>query len=338
MSPADSVESYRAATEAAALVERTDRGWIVVSGDDRRSYLHGLFSNDITALGAGTGCYATYLTAQGRMIADLWVYELGDVVLLSMHRDVKDTVLAKLDQFIFAEDVQLGDVTASFAALVVIGPRAADAAAGVLGLARTALTVMPEHANLRVSFHGQPVILLRTSDFGQPSFDLLIDVAHGAALEAALEAAGAESIDAATGETLRIEAGVPKFHQDMDEETIPLEAGLESRAISQTKGCYVGQEVIIRVLHRGHGRVARKLAGLVFDDGTAVEAGAKVTAADGKDIGEITSATFSPALGRPIALAFLHRDFLEPGTRVTIGDRHATVHALPFSTPVPAQS
>ena len=92
---------------------------------DRASYLHGLLTNDIAALKAGQGCYAAYLTPQGRMIADLWVYELGDVILLSLARDVKATVLAKLDQFIFSEDVQLGDVTETFAATAIVGPRAA---------------------------------------------------------------------------------------------------------------------------------------------------------------------------------------------------------------------
>ncbi len=99
--------------------------WVVVSGADRRSYLHGLLTNDIAALEAGQGCYAAYLTPQGRMIADLWVYELGDVMLLSLARDVKDAVLARLDQFIFTEDVQLGDVTETFAATAIVGPRAA---------------------------------------------------------------------------------------------------------------------------------------------------------------------------------------------------------------------
>ena len=101
----------------------------------------------------------------------------------------------------------------------------------------------------------------------------------------------------------------------MDEETIPLEAGIESRAISLTKGCYVGQEVIIRVLHRGHGRVARKLVGLVFEGTAAAPAAGMPVEADGRDIGDVTSGALSPALERPIALAYVHRDFVEPGTR-----------------------
>ena len=117
--------AYDAARHSAAMVDRSARGRIVVSGADRASYLQGLLTNDIVALKAGQGCYAAYLTAQGRMIADLYVYELGDVMLLTLDGGVKDDVLAKLDQFIFSEDVQLGDVTATFAQIGVIGPDAA---------------------------------------------------------------------------------------------------------------------------------------------------------------------------------------------------------------------
>src|SRR6187200_3301204 len=125
-------DGYQAARRHAALIDRTDRGRIVVSGADRGTYLQGLLTNDIAALQAGQGCYAAYLTPQGRMIADLWVYELGDVLLVSMIRDVKPTVLARLDQFIFTEDVQLGDVTDTFGATAVVGPRAAHAVAAAV--------------------------------------------------------------------------------------------------------------------------------------------------------------------------------------------------------------
>jgi folate-binding protein YgfZ len=116
----------------------------------------------------------------------------------------------------------------------------------------------------------------------------------------------------------------------MQEETIPLEAGIEDRAISLTKGCYVGQEIIIRILHRGHGRVARKLVGLSFAEGTGVpEAGAVITSGT-REIGSVTSAADSPALGRPVALGYVHRDFVEPGTSVAVAGVPAHVAALPF--------
>jgi folate-binding protein YgfZ len=145
----------------------------------------------------------------------------------------------------------------------------------------------------------------------------------------AAEPVAAVALDAEAAEALRIEAGVPVFGRDMDEDTIPLEAGIESRAISFSKGCYVGQEVIIRVMHRGHGRVARKLVGLALDGEVVPARGASIRAGD-RDVGLVTSSTFSPALNRPIALGYAHRDFVAAGTVLAIDGATATVTQLPF--------
>jgi folate-binding protein YgfZ len=322
--------AYDAARHHAAFLDRSHRGRIVVSGTERASYLQGLMTNDIVALKAGQGAYTAYLTAQGRMIADLFAYELGDVLLLTMTGGVKDTVMAKLDQFIFSEDVQLGDVTATFAQIAIVGPDAAARVASIAGgVSEDALRAMPEHGNARAAWSGGPVIVTRITDAGEPGFDLFVEQGQAGALRAALEAADVVELDAVTAEAVRVESGVPLFGRDMDEETIPLEAGIESRAISFTKGCYVGQEVIIRVLHRGHGRVARKLVGLTLDGEVVPEAGAAIRASD-REIGTVTSSAFSPALKRPIALGYVHRDFVEPGTTVSVGDASATVAVLPF--------
>lgn len=122
MKPAVSLDAYHAVRHGAAIIDRADRGRIVVSGGDRASYLHGLLTNDVLALRQGSGCYAAYLTPQGRMIADMWLYELGDAILMTLSRDVKDLVLAKLDQFIFTEDVQLGDLTEAYSSMALVGP------------------------------------------------------------------------------------------------------------------------------------------------------------------------------------------------------------------------
>jgi folate-binding protein YgfZ len=327
-------DGYQAARRHAALIDRTDRGRIVVSGADRGTYLQGLLTNDIQALHAGQGCYAAYLTPQGRMIADLYVYELGDAILLTTIHDVKDAVLFKLDQFVFAEDVQLGDVTASFAQFAIVGPQAAQVVASVMGsISESALTAMPEHGNARLDWSGCAAMVTRTTDAGEAGYDVYVETAQADGLRAAVAAAGVPLLDSALAEAIRIEAGIPAFHRDMDEETIPLEAGIESRAISFTKGCYVGQEVIVRVLHRGHGRVARKLVGLRVESdrvpavGTTVQAGADDA---GRDVGRVTSSTWSPALNLPIALGYVHRDFVEPGTAVTVDGAAATVATLPF--------
>jgi tRNA-modifying protein YgfZ len=354
---------YDAARHRAALIDRSDRGRLTVAGSDRAGYLQGLLTNDIAALKPGQGCYAAYLTAQGRMIADLLVYELGDLMLLNMVRLVRDTVYARLDQLIFNEDVTVTDVTDRFGQIAVVGPEAAALLARTLeNIPGAALASLPEHGSLRARSHpaaGEPldVVLTRMTDVGVPGFDIYVEDAgrsdraaavqvqrsEAAAMITALEAGGAERLDEDDVETLRIEAGIPRFGRDMTEETIPLEAGIESRAISFTKGCYVGQEVIVRVLHRGHGRIARKLAGLVIDAGTGPESapvspaappappapGTPVHAA-GREVGHVTSAVFSPALQKPIALAYLHRDVLQPGTALSVGGARAVVTSLPF--------
>jgi folate-binding protein YgfZ len=326
----DSAAAYVAARHRTAIVDRSHLGRVVVSGTERASYLQGLLTNDIVALKAGHGCYAAYLTAQGRMIADLHVYELGDAMLLTMIGAVKDVVLAKLDQFIFSEDVQLGDVTDTFAQVAVIGPGAgASVAAIVSGVPEDQLRAMPEHSNLRSTWAGGTVIVVHVVDTGEPGFDLHVERAQAGALKAALIAGGAVELDEADAEVLRIESGVPLFGRDMDEETIPLEAGIESQAISFTKGCYVGQEIIIRVLHRGHGRVARKLVGLTIDGDHVPAAGSAIRSGD-REIGRVTSTAMSPELKRPVALGYVQRDFVEPGTSVTIGEQAAVVTALPF--------
>ena len=323
-------QAYRSARERAGLILR-ERGLIVVSGRERASYLQGLLTNDTVALGAGQGCYAAYLTPQGRMITDLFVYELGDVILLAMPRSTKDTVLSRLDQFIFSEDVQLGDVTDTFASAVVVGPHAGMAVSTALSMSAAELDAMPLHGNARLpSVANNPVIVLRVADTGAPGFELVIAREQMPALLGRLHDAGVVDVDQDTADVLRVEAGVPVFGRDMDEDTIPLEAGIEQQAISFTKGCYVGQEVIIRVLHRGHGRVARRLVGLRFETRDVPQAGTALSA-DGKEIGTITSSAISPALDRAIALGYVKRDFAAPGTSVTTASgAPAEVVALPF--------
>src|SRR3954451_10434277 len=167
--PAVSAAAYEAARHRAAFIDRSHRGRIVVSGTERASYLQGLLTNDIAGLTAGQGCYTAYLTAQGRMIADLFVYELGDVLLLTLTAGVKDAVLAKLDQFIFSEDVQLGDVTTTFAQIAIVGPAAPSTVASIVaGMAEETLREMPLHGNARGVWSGGPVTITRIDDTGEP--------------------------------------------------------------------------------------------------------------------------------------------------------------------------
>jgi folate-binding protein YgfZ len=332
---------HQALLGGAAIVDRGGRGRLRLSGKDRRAYLQGLLTNDIAALGPGTGCYAAYLTAQGRMIADMRVFELGDAVLIDLEGPVAATVRDRLAQFVFSEDVAIEDLTDETTQIGVYGPDAprvvaaafaAEHAGGEPSPAAAALEAMDMHANARWDFRGAPVHVLRGDDPGVAGFDLVAGAALRDALHASLRAAGAGDVSDPVVETVRIEAGRPRFGADMDEETIPLEAGIEDRAISRTKGCYVGQEIIIRVIDRGHGRVARRLVGLRLASPRVPARGEVIRGGD-REIGRVTSAAFSPRLDAPIALGYVHRDFVEPGTQVTIGADAATVAATPFAAP-----
>ncbi|MFN8059142.1 MAG: glycine cleavage T C-terminal barrel domain-containing protein [Vicinamibacterales bacterium] len=331
--------TYATVTSSAGLWDRSTEGRIEVRGADRQAWLHGLTTNDVTSLRAGAGCYAAMLTAQGRMTTDMRILVREDAILVDVPGSLVEGLLDRLDMFVVAEDVRLEDVSATLARLAVYGPRASDIIADALGAADPAAresfreslrTFRPnEHVTREWRSPGgsaSPVVIARARDLGWLGFDLYVSVGVKAALERALTGAGGHAADEALWETLRIERGVPRFGVDMDEHTIPLEAGIEDEAISFTKGCYVGQEIVVRVMHRGHGRVARRLVGLVLERDADVPSTSAAILVEGETVGRITSATWSPALGRPIALAYVHRDHADASTvEVAVGDRH--VHA-----------
>jgi folate-binding protein YgfZ len=328
----DNSSGYAALRHGAGLVDRSGTGRILLTGADRRSYLQGLLTNDIAALTTNTGCYAAMLTAQGRMITDMRVLELGDGLLLDLPLAVTPAVRDHLDRFVFSEDVQVENVTDIRAEIGIYGPGALDVlvSGGTEGGPPSSL-----FESTRVRLAGADAVIVRSDEPGISGYDVIVDAAHADTVTAALLAAGAVRVPDADAEAVRIESGRPRFGIDMDTDTIPLEAGLEERAISRSKGCYVGQEVIVRVQDRGHGRVAKRLVGLTFDAGAAVPpAGARIVSAE-RELGRVTSAIGSPALGRPIALGYVHRDFVEPGTQVTVEGASAVVAALPFVATIP---
>jgi len=301
---------YHALLTGPALVRRTDRGLVRLRGADRVNWLQGLITNDVAGIQPGQRIYSAYLTPQGRMLTDLWVLALPEALLLDVPAPLAASLAARFDGLIFAEDVQIDDASAAVAVLQLFGTLPAD------GLA---LAVVPD------------------ATFGVPSQAVYVAVAERDALVASLSPAPAEvGLDAL--DVLRIEAGVPRYLVDMTDETIPLEAGIEDRAISFSKGCYVGQEIIVRVTTRGGGRVARRLVGLVLPGAaTPPDAGAALHAGD-RVVGQVTSAVRSPRRGDVIALGYAHRDFTEPGTALEVeahGERlAATVHERPL---VPAE-
>ena len=343
-----SAEQYRAVRQGTGLLDRSHRGRVLVTGTDRIDYLQGLLTNDIAALGPGDGCYSAYLTPQGRLIADLDLFNLGEAVLIDIHGDVKSFLIERFRELVFAEEVEIDDWTETWTSFGLYGPSAADVFEAAFEKSvddggATAVRRLPPHRCARLSSRAGAVILARTDELGELGFSLFVERDGAAVAAQALVAAGGVEIGHETREVVRVESGRPAFPDDMDQETIPLEAGIEDRAISDSKGCYVGQEVIIRILHRGQGRIARKLAGLTLGvEATAAdgdlrvpEKGAAVLSGD-EVVGRVTSAALSPTLGRVIALGYLPRDLAEPGSRVSVAlgaDRvEAIVTARPFVT------
>lgn len=313
-----SSDGYQALRHASAVVRRGDRGVLGVTGADRLVWLQGLLTNDVATLTPGSWRYAAYLTPQGRMITDMRVIELEDHTVLEVPALVAGSLAAKLDSLLFTEDAQVSDLSASIAVIELIGPDAPR----VMALTGGRLAVPAVKA------------AIRDDGYGVPGVTLIADAPAAGELVAAMTSAGAKETTLETLDLLRVEAGRPLFLVDMDEHTIPLEAGLEDRAISFSKGCYVGQEVIVRVMHRGHGRVAKKLVGLVLAKDAAVARHGDLLCIGEREIGRVTSAAWSPALDRSIALGYVHRDFVEPGRVVDVhthqGVASATVTALPF--------
>ena len=304
-----STDGYHALRHASALVRRGDRGVLAVSGPDRLIWLQGLLTNDVAALRPGESRYSAYLTPQGRMISDMRVANERDQTFLEVPASLAESLRARLDSLLFSEDARIEDISSAIAVLDVHGPEAnVPAALNVLAT-------------------------IRDAAYGVPGITVLVPRADEPAAVDAILATGAIETTLETLDVLRIESGTPLFLVDMDEHTIPLEAGIEGRAISFTKGCYVGQEVIVRVMQRGHGRVAKKLVGLLLPKDTPAHAGDLIHG-HGREIGRVTSATWSPALHRPVALAYVHRDFVDRGSPVEVatssGSAAVTVTTLPL--------
>jgi folate-binding protein YgfZ len=311
---ADIRDKYRIISTGAGWIDRSSRGRMRVEGRDAAAFLHALVSNDIAALSVGQGVYATWLTPQGRMIADLSVYHRGNYLLMVVPSGQAPTLVTRLDQLIFSEDARVSDVTSSIAQIGVIGDQAASAAANACELDASQINALMPYEQIGTG----GTFLARTDSALLPAFDIFAPADRRDHVVAALERAGATPIDADLHESLRIEAARPEFGVDMTAETIPLEAGLLDRAISTSKGCYVGQEVIIRVLHRGGGRVAKRLVLLAFDPSLeSLPAIGTLLQIDGREVGRVTSAAWSPREPRAIALGYVHRDHAEIGRRLT---------------------
>jgi len=323
----DAAAEYGAVRQRVGVIDRADRGLIEATGRDRASFLHALLSNEIKALTPGQGCAATLLDVHGKVQATLLVWVLDDRIVLVTPPGMATAVYEQLDKYLFAEKVVLEDVTGSRGLLLVAGP---EAPALVSRLAGAAPSETP-WSSVAATLDGIEARLVRgAGETGEAEVWIMMPAETATRVWDAVVAAGARPVGQSAVETLRIEAGTPRFGRDVDPSVLLPEIPFDT-LVSQTKGCYPGQEVVVRIRDRGH--VNRHLRGLLLDDAEVPEAGAEVWA-DGAAVGRVTSAARSPARGRGIALAFVRRQHAEPGTRVeirgggqTLG---ATVSELPF--------
>jgi folate-binding protein YgfZ len=310
-----STDDFTAITQACGLLDRSERGKLALSGSDAKSFLQGQVSNDVEGLAPGTGCYAAFLTPKGKMLGDLRILDAGDELLLDTERVALQELFNMIRRFSVGYDVELHKRTLERGLLSLIGPTAAE----LLGPARLGER---EHSHIEVEFHGVAARAIRT-DVG---VDLLCDSADTARLDVALAKSGAAPVSLEAVECLRIEHGRPRYGVDLDDSVIPQEAGLNERAISFTKGCYVGQETVARLFYRG--KPNRQLRGLRC---SAPLSGGETLSFEGRAVGRVSSTAVSPRFG-PIALALIRRE-AAPGCVVSIdgdGEISATVLELPF--------
>jgi folate-binding protein YgfZ len=311
IAPASS--DYRSATEACGLLDRSERGKLALTGFEAKSFLQGQVTNDVEALTPGEGCYAAFLTPKGKMLGDLRILDAGDEILLDTERVALQELFNMIRRFSIGFDVELHKRTLERGLLSLLGPES-DAIATV---------GEPEHSNAPVTIGGIDARAIRT-DVG---IDLLCDAADVEGLRAALGDAGVVPVSEAVAECLRVERGRPRFGVDLDDTVIPQEAGLNERAVSFTKGCYVGQETVARLHYRG--KPNRHLRGLRLG-ADSVATGDELTY-DGRVVGRLGSVALSPRFG-PIALALVRRE-APVGSVVAVGDgaAHGGVVELPFS-------
>lgn len=317
---------YRATRTDCGLADLSNRGKILIEGADARKFLHGLCTSDITGLEELTGCYTALTDIKGKMIADARVMWFGDRLLLDVEPSVTQAVLEHLDKYTVGADATVRDLTAEIGTLTIQGPASPRVLSDLFG---DQVSPLDEMEVLETDFDEEPLFVVGSSFTGEIGFDLLAPKKTLADLwETLLDTgAGMRPVGMNTLEMLRVEAGIPRFLHDMDQQTIPLEANLE-RAVSFNKGCYLGQEVIAKI--RDRGRVNRQLTGLLLPRGELPNDGTPIYAGD-KNVGKLTSRIDSPALGRPIALGYVHRDHRETGTQLRLeGGGEAEVTPLPF--------
>jgi tRNA-modifying protein YgfZ len=303
---------YEALRNRAAWLDLSARGKIKLTGEDRARLLHAMTTNHIQQLAPGSGCYAFFLNDKGRVLADANVLCRPDYFLLDVEPETRELLYQHLDRFIIADDVTLEDATDATATIAVEGPQAAD-------VMQRAGAPVPETDYASVDWND--AIVARLNSTGSSGFFIFAPVADKAALISRLEAAGAESADAEAARVVRLEHGKPRFSEDISDRFLAQEAN-QAQALNFNKGCYLGQEIVERV--RSRGQIHRVLMPLTLETTQPPAPGSKLEFG-GAGAAEITSAAYSPALGKVVALAYVRTEHARPHEQMMLGDIRAEV-------------
>ena len=328
---ADPTVEHRAVRNSAGLIDLSYRGILELTGKDSGRFLNGMVTNDVKSLEPGSGQYAAMLTAHGKLVADMRIYRLAHGYWLDLHEELIPKVRDVLERHLIADQVAIRERNAEFVMVGLQGPGSVEL---VSWLEIGEVKGLAEYQHIETTFEGVPVRVVRASETGEEGFVLAVPLSSAATVWLALLQAGRHKELRPVGmealNILRLEAGIPWYGLDMDETTLLQEAGLE-RAASFSKGCYLGQETVARVAHRGH--VNWHLVGLLIEGDEVPDVGTKLLY-EQREVGRITSAVFSLTLSRPIALGYVRREQMAPGTILELQTQKGTAFAkivpLPF--------
>ena len=306
------LDAYNALRDRCAVIELEGRGLILAKGDDRARFLHAMTTTAIENLTEGEGGHALFLSDKGRILAEALVLCREDDLLVDTEPGARDLLMEHLDRFIIMDDVELEDVSASYAVLSIEGPSDAELleSLGVpLPAQEYAHTVWGEIRAAKYSYTGGA------------GYRLYLPVALKEELRAKLLAAGALACDLSTADAVRLEFGRPLHGVDFSDQNLVHEAQLISR-VTPNKGCYIGQEIVERVKSRGN--VNRLLVRVVVDAREAPSADTPVMAGE-KEAGTVKSAAYSPALGKSLAFALVRAEFVKPESEFRVNEAEATL-------------
>ena len=325
----DWIREYRAARESVALIDKNYRAYFLFTGPDRVRYLNAVLTNDIKSLTVGNGVASLFLNPQGRIQAEIETYAGPESLFCISYAMIREQLAAALDKFIIMDDVTLADKTDEYGTVVLEGPQAAEMAKRLTG---TDLAGMGELAFRESAVGGMFCGITKRSPGGVASAELLAarnDLPKlWLLLREEVERADGSAMGYRALNALRLEQGIPWFGYDFGEKQIPHEAGLQDSHISYTKGCYTGQEIVERVRSRGQ---VNRVRVLLKVNGKEIPAGGVPLTVDGKEIGHVTRAAFSPELQAPLAMGYVRRESSAAGSVVSCGGVEAVVIAAPVA-------